>query len=228
MSVVRGPTGTAYELCAVEINDRSLLASSSEEDAYIRLWDAATGEGVAALEGHTGDAVLALCVLDAAGQQLLASGADDHTIRGEEKTIRLWDPLTGEAAGILTGHTDRVRALCSFSVDGRTLLAIAGSDGEVRLWDVRAGATVSTLKGHSGPVNAVSAVDFNGRGLLATTSTDRTVRPWDPVSLSPVTEIPIRHQKVEVRLALYWGVDKFFSEVSHASCATVGAGRRRH
>ncbi|WSV46837.1 trypsin-like peptidase domain-containing protein [Streptomyces decoyicus] len=359
--VVRGPTGTAYEVCAVEINGRSILASSSEEDAYVRLWDAATGEGIAALEGHSGDAVLALCVLDAAGHQLLASGADDHTIRlwnpartrtsrasavravcpvqlegreliasgGEEKVIRLWDPLTGETVGTLTGHMDCVRALCALSVDGRTLLAsgaedgtidlwdpsteevvhtltddfhavyalcpvfvdgrlhlaaasaddsvrlwepktgrltrtlrspnnrgffavctvrsgdrtllaagasldgcvrvwdpatgeleatypheglnediysicavapddrgllaIAGSDGEVRLWDVRAGDAVGALKGHSGPVNAVSAVDFNGRRLLATTSTDRTVRLWDPVSLSSVTEIPMRH-----------------------------------
>ena len=59
--------------------------------------------------------------------RLLASG-------GGDKTVRLWDPATGEQLRTLTGHTDSVNGV-AFSPDGR-LLASGGGDKTVRLWDL--------------------------------------------------------------------------------------------
>ena len=69
--------------------------------------------------------------------RLLASGSDD-------KTVRLWDPATGKAAGVPAGP-QRSGGAVAFSPDGR-LLASGSDDRTVRLWDVRSPALVSQLK----------------------------------------------------------------------------------
>jgi WD40 repeat protein len=51
---------------------------------------------------------------------------------GEDKTVRLWDPATGQQLRTLTGHTDWVRSV-AFG-PGEYLLASAGDDKTVRLW----------------------------------------------------------------------------------------------
>jgi WD40 repeat protein len=83
------------------------------------------------------------------GRTLLASG-------GNDKTVRLWDPTTGELVGTpLTGHTDIVQAVAAVSLpDGSTLLASGGDDGTVRLWDPTTGAPV----GHTELPGAVRAL----------------------------------------------------------------------
>ena len=67
----------------------------------------------------------------------LASGSGD-------RTVRLWDPATGQPVTTLEGHTGRVNNV-AFSPDGRRL-ASASDDRTVRLWDIRTPALVSQLK----------------------------------------------------------------------------------
>jgi WD40 repeat protein len=76
-----------------------------------------------------------LCAVKVGGRTLLASGGNDDT-------VRLWDPATGEALRGLEGHTGTVRTLCPVELGGQTLLAFGGNDRTVRLWDILA-ATVS-------------------------------------------------------------------------------------
>ena len=59
--------------------------------------------------------------------QILASGSDD-------RTIILWDVLTGRSIGSLTGHGAEVYGV-AFAPDGKTL-ASGSRDSDVFLWDV--------------------------------------------------------------------------------------------
>jgi WD40 repeat protein len=110
------------------------------------------------------------------GRTLLASGGDDGT-------VRLWDPASGDPVGHpLTGHTSGVRTVAAVPLpDGRTLLASGGGDGTVRLWDPVSGDPVRhPVTGHTNWVRAVAAVPLpDGRIMLATGGGDGTVRLWD-------------------------------------------------
>ena len=61
----------------------------------MRVWDVATKECVATLEGHT-STVSAVCSLGDGSR--IASGSDD-------KTVRVWDVATKECVATLEGHT---------------------------------------------------------------------------------------------------------------------------
>jgi WD40 repeat protein len=127
---------------------------------YRGLW-AATARRVerAVLEGHT-DWVRALCQVEAGGQALLAFAGDDGT-------VRLWDPATGQQHRVLEGRTGGVRALCQVDVGGRALLASAGHDRAVRLWDPGAGNVVLTIPVHHDATSCVTIGDCLIVGLRA-------------------------------------------------------------
>lgn len=78
------------------------------------------------LEGHTGSV---LGVIFSPDGKVLATGSRD-------KTIKLWDPKSGELKRTLTGHTGHVESL-TFSPDGTTLVTGGGGgDTSVRIWDM--------------------------------------------------------------------------------------------
>ncbi|KXX79286.1 Vegetative incompatibility protein HET-E-1 [Madurella mycetomatis] len=98
----------------------------------------------------------------------LASASDD-------RTVRLWDAVTGRTIQTLKGHSGRIQSV-AFSLDGQTL-ASASDDETIRLWDAVTGRTIQTLKGHSGWVQSVA---FSPDGqTLASASADETIRLWD-------------------------------------------------
>jgi hypothetical protein len=116
-------------------------------------------------EGHTGQV---FSVSFSADDRLLASGSSD-------RTVRLWDPETGQELRRLEGH-GIVRSV-SFSTDGR-LLASGGEDQSVRLWDPGTGRELRCLSGHK---DTVFSVSFSaGSRLLVSGGDDGTVRLWDP------------------------------------------------
>jgi WD40 repeat protein len=69
--------------------------------------------------------------------RVLATGSGD-------RTVRLWDPDTGEHTATLAGHDGGVYAV-AFSPDGR-VLATGSSDRTVRLWNAFEAAEVSQLR----------------------------------------------------------------------------------
>ena len=56
---------------------------------------------------------------------------------GHDRTVRLWDPASGQCFATLCGHEGWVYAP-AYAPDGRTLSS-AGDDGTVRLWDTATG-----------------------------------------------------------------------------------------
>jgi WD40 repeat protein len=85
------------------------------------VWDAASGEQVAALPGP---AVVNALAYGSDGSQVATAGVDG--------AVRLWDPDTEEQDLELRGHGTPVQAVV-FSPDG-TRLASVGNDGLVRVW----------------------------------------------------------------------------------------------
>ncbi len=145
---------------------------SGARDKNLRLWDAATGQPLRTLQGHT-DWVTAVA-FSPDGKTLL-SGARDNT-------LHLWDAATGQPLHTLHGHTNSVRAV-AFSRDGKTLLSSAW-DKTLRLWDTATGQSLRTLHGHTGPVTAV-AFSPNGKTLLSG-AWDKTLRLWDAATGQPL------------------------------------------
>jgi WD40 repeat protein len=100
--------------------------------------------------------------------KLLATAGQDHT-------VRLWDPATGQERTVLRGH-DRNVNWAEFSPDGGTL-ATAGDDGAVKLWDLNTGREVRQNLKASVPVIGV-AFSPDGK-LLAAGLYDGMVHWWD-------------------------------------------------
>lgn len=71
-----------------------------------------------------------------------------------DRTVRLWDVVTGAGLQTLEGHLDSVNSV-PFSPDVKQV--VSGSfDKTVRLWDAVMGAALQTLEGHSNSVKSVA------------------------------------------------------------------------
>jgi tetratricopeptide (TPR) repeat protein len=102
--------------------DGRRLASASY-DQTVRVWDAASGQELLALKGHT-DQVYGVS-FSPDGRRLASASYD--------QTVRVWDAASGQELLALKGHT-RPFSGVSFSPDGRRL-ASASRDRTVRVWE---------------------------------------------------------------------------------------------
>ena len=147
--------------------DGRTIASGSQ-DKTVRLWEAASGRLLRALEGH-GDEVTSVAF--SPDGRTIASGSWDET-------VRLWEAASGRLLRVLKGHGDFVDSV-AFSPDGRTI-ASGSWDETVRLWEAASGRLLRVLAGHGDDVWSV-AFSPDGR-TLASGSDDNTVRLWEAAS----------------------------------------------
>ena len=103
----------------------------------------------------------------------------------DDRTVRIWDPATGQQRAVLEGHQGPVLGVCPITVAGQDLLASAGDDRTVRIWDPATGQQRAALEGHQRAVNGVCPVTVAGQDLLASAGGDQTVRIWDPATGQP-------------------------------------------
>jgi WD40 repeat protein len=156
--------GVLYKILGVAASPDGRLVATGNDDKTIRIWNAASGEFIRVLEGHT-DSVFALAF--SPDGRMLASGSRDNT-------VKLWDAQSGQLIRSLEGHSNSVVCI-AFNPNGQTL-ASGSADQTIRLWDVKTGSLLRTLQGHSQPILSLT---FNPQGqTLVSGSMDKTTRVW--------------------------------------------------
>ena len=104
-----------------------------------------------------------------------------HIVSGSyDKTVRVWDALTGwSVMDPLNGHDHWIISV-AFSPDGKHI-ASGSYDKTIRVWDAQTSQIVmDPIKGHD---NFVTSVAFSPDGrYIVSGSDDKTVRVWDALT----------------------------------------------
>ncbi len=149
------PGGTAIAV-AFSPDGKTLAASGGHAAGRgaVEFWDAATGEPLRALTGHTASAPDLAFSPD--GRRLATASLDG--------TAKVWDVATGKELCAFKRHRGHVTAV-AYHPDGRRV-ASGGRDGVVRVWDAETGSESRALRGHDGAVRAL-AFSLDGAHLAA-------------------------------------------------------------
>ena len=182
-----------------------ITGETKNKKPVVELLDAASGQLIASLNGHTKYATSAAFSPDG---KTLATGSEDRQIKLWDvgtKQKRLTIKVKGHKDSLRTvafspdgnrlvseGIDDRARvwdvktgarlleiesrAAAKFSPDGK-LIAAGSSNHFVKLWDAFTGREIRTLRGHSGNPRAIAFSPDGKR--LASASEDQTIRIWD-------------------------------------------------
>ena len=150
--------------------DAKTLAAT--EDGAVKLWDLATCQPRATLQGDT--KWLSSVAFSPDGKILASAGAD--------KTIKLWETATGKERATLQGHMDNVFSM-AFSPDGKTLASASDSPyspGElitVKIWEVVTGKERATFQGQA---DSITTVAFSPDGkTFVSAGPGNMVKVWD-------------------------------------------------
>lgn len=141
---------------------------TASDDGSVKVWDAWTGRGIAALEIQGRGRILSAS-WNSNGTQVVSSSQDG--------TVIIWDLQTETTRILLEGHPAK-RIGAEFSEDGQHIVTFS-RDGEVKTWDAITGEEAYSLKLETAVLKATWSP---GGTQILITSQERKARLWDPSS----------------------------------------------
>jgi WD40 repeat protein len=182
--------GHPREVSSVSLTPDDQTAVSVSGDGTVRVWDLTSGKCRHTLQGTNGTGRS----VTPDGQTIYVSEyapnndrslpisdvsvtPDGQTAVSEswDRTVRVWDLVSGECRHTLQGHPGMGRCHC-ITPNGQTLV-IDSSDHTVQVWDLTSGKCRHTLQGE---VSSVSLTPDDQTAVSV--SGDGTVRVWDLTS----------------------------------------------
>lgn len=143
--------------------DTKTLATTGGNN-QVTLWDLAGSQQPSGFSGHEAAVVTAMF---SPNGRILATGSEDGT-------LRYWDVLHGNPAGVRIWHASLHSV--AFSPDSK-LLAAGDENGAVQLWDTTSKHPKAILGGNTPRIRAVRFTP-DGR-TIASAGDDGTVKLWD-------------------------------------------------
>ncbi|GLJ48904.1 hypothetical protein SUGI_1031530 [Cryptomeria japonica] len=166
--------------------EENLLAVATNSE-QLRVYELASMACTYELKGHTG-IVLCLDSVAVSGKVLLASGAQDHS-------VRVWDTESRSCLCVATGHMGAIGAV-AFSKKAKNFFVSGSSDRTIKLWNLANvlesnGAeepakltSQATVAAHDKDINSVAVAPNDS--LVCTGSQDKTARVWRLPHLVPL------------------------------------------
>ena len=170
-------TGYSQSLKKVEIKSKDATVANYSPDNEmlaiadnnkIVLYNAGSDTEIRTLEGHN-KKILDI-EFDPKNEYLVSAGMD--------KTIKIWNPQTGQLLKTFTGHTKQVIA-ASF-VKGKNHIVSVSEDLSVRLWDMTTGQQIYSKTEHTKAIRGL-AISKEGK-FIATAGGDRKILIWEAES----------------------------------------------
>jgi WD40 repeat protein len=183
--------------CLAVAPNGKTLASCSQGDSAIRLWDSATGKELCPQACHQGW-ILSLTLTP--DDKQLVTGSSDNT-------VRLWDAVTGKQLHRLDGAGRQVTSLAC-APDG-TVLAVGGGPGTIQLLDLKTRTehrAVAAAKEQ--PIESLAfSPDVK---LLAWGDAEGNLCLWDPLTRKPLRRLGKAEEGIQA-LAFAPGGKQLFS-----------------
>jgi len=147
---------------------------TSTVDSVIHIRDAATGNLLKKLSGHSG--IVATVCYSPDGLRIVSASYDN--------TIRIWDAKTGESRFTIQAHSDRVNS-AFYSADGKWIIS-SSWDKSVRIWE---SATGQLYGNYMGSINLITNTRYSGGGQQMAILTDSCVKLCNPASMEIVQSL---------------------------------------
>jgi len=156
-------------LCLYALKNGNLASGGGNLDPTIKIWNINYEDGL--IKTFTGHYAAILTLVQIQNGNLISGSAD--------KTIKIWDMLSGNVLRTLVGHTNLVNDLAALYPNGgpNGYLASCSDDANVRIWDLASTKNaVWTLPLHQEPIKSLTILK---NGYIVSASTDNTIKLWD-------------------------------------------------